>query len=709
MPVADAGARADYTLVQRILPLTHGRAVLSTWADAEQGRFVLFLPACLAAGVVAYFGWPREPSSILAALMAAILLASGVAARSRPLLRAAMICIGLAACGFACARHAALQCPRWAVLPRHAAIVSGRVGAIDILPEGWRVRLEDVSLDGGPALPRALRIRLRAGDRLVPAEGDRISVRALVRPPSPPAYPGGWDMQRDAFFTGLGGAGFAIGPAARLGSAAPAQAGLRSTVARRIMAALPGSQGAIAATLLSGMGTAIPPEDRAAFQDSGLAHLLAVAGLHAGIVMGLAYGACRWTLRLSEHALLFWPVRQIAGVAALLAGFGYLVLTGGHVPMLRSFTMACLVTLALLTGRRAASLRGLAVAASVLMLAAPQLVMGVSFQMSFAAVLALIAGWEALAPRLATAGSGTRAILAVAVTSALAGTASLPVAAYHFGKAALYYVPANMVAVPLAAFWVMPWGLAALALMPLGLERLALVPMGWGIALLLRVAHAVAGWPYASLAVPQMPAASLLLMMAGLVWLCVWRTKLRLGGLGLMAAGLAVMAAWPLPSLMVGPGARVIAARIGGQVYVSAASGASRFDREAPGRLWGMTTTGLFPGAGTAAGGALRCDRLACRWRAQEGEVVLARDAAAACRGAAVWLAHDAPPVDAGACTAAIVLDRDSAARHGAATVRLGGPPPKLRTDAAERGQRPWFIAPQEGVAAPALVPAMTE
>ena len=112
-------------------------------------------------------------------------------------------------------------------------------------------------------------------------------------------------------------------------------------------------------------------------------------------------GAARLGLAASEHAALRWPCKQIAAAAALLAGAGYVLITGMHIPVLRSFAMACLVTLGVATGRRAFSLRGLALAAMVLVLASPEEVVGVSFQMSFAAVLALIAGYEALRPALA--------------------------------------------------------------------------------------------------------------------------------------------------------------------------------------------------------------------------------------------------------------------------------------------------------------------
>ncbi len=285
-------------------------------------------------------------------------------------------------------------------------VLTGRVRAVETLPEGRRITLGPVRLDDESPLARFIRVRLRTNDPTVPSAGDTIAVRALVRAPSPPSYPGGWDLQRDAYFAGLAGYGFAIGQASVLARAPPGGfAGHVQALARDYRRAhptrfCPDPRAPSSATLLTGDPSAIPLADRDAFRDSGLAHLLAVAGLHIGIVMGLVLGASRRLLAAGQYTALHWPTKRIAALAALAAGGAYMVLTGMHVPIVRSFAMACLFTLAVLTGRRAVSLRGLAVAATVLMLVSPQEVPGVSFQMSFSAVLALISGYEALRPRL---------------------------------------------------------------------------------------------------------------------------------------------------------------------------------------------------------------------------------------------------------------------------------------------------------------------
>jgi competence protein ComEC len=590
---------------------------LAAWAAAERGRFVLWLPVAMAAGTAWYFALTYEPETWLG--LGAALLAAVAALLCRRNMWACWICamVCAAASGFGAAQIAAWRAPPLSEIPPHAAVVTGTVRAVEMLPRGRRITVEAASLDDAAPLARRVRLRLRDTDSTELAAGDEIRVRARLIRPAPPAYPGAWDLQRDAFFNGIGAFGYALGPSEVVIAARPSGPArwlqhARETIVARVGAVLPSPEGAIAATLLTGGTAQIPEADRAAFRDSGLAHLLAIAGLHIGIVMGLVFGATRLALAAWERAALHWPVKQIAAVSALAAGGGYMLLTGGHVPIIRSFAMASLFTLGVLAGRRALSLRALGLAMAALVLLAPNEVTGVSFQMSFSAVLALIAGYETLRPWLAGMHRVKRHLVMLALTSALAGTASAPYAAYHFGSIQLYFIIANMLAVPLAALWIMPAGLAALAVMPFHLEALALVPMGWGVEAVLWVGHTVSSWPAATLWVPHAPVWGLLVLSRGLAWLGIWRTRVRLAGIALIALGLASPAFERAPDILVSADARLIGIRTetGGSVQLR--PGASNFTRDAWRVVWGDL-------------GTLSCDTPACplRPRADGPEVLL--------------------------------------------------------------------------------------
>ncbi|MDA8050717.1 MAG: ComEC/Rec2 family competence protein [Rhodospirillales bacterium] len=678
--------------------------LVAAWLAAEHRRFVLWLPVALGGGVLAYFDLNQEPPWWLGPAIAGAGFAVAFLLRRRPLASAPALlaaCFGL---GIAAATLATAGAPPLAVLPRHATIVTGRITLVEPLPNGSRITIARPSLNGAPPIARRLRIRLHRGDPIRLAAGEKVKVRALLEPPFPPSYPGAWDVQRSSFFSGFGGYGFALNPAILLAPAAGGPArrleALREGIERRIRRALPGPEGAIGATLMTGISTAIPEADRAAFRDSGLAHLLAVAGLHIGIVMGFVFMLSRALLALSERATLYWPTKKIAALAALGAGGLYMLLTGMHVPIMRSFAMAVLAVAGLIAGRRVLSLRGLALAATLLLLLQPAEVVGVSFQMSFAAVLVLISGYEALRPwlsRLHGAGTWGRLglhVLALALTSLFAGTAALPFGAYHFGHIQIYYVLANLIAVPITAVLVMPAGLVSLALMPVHLERLALVPMGWGIRLLLGIARTVSALPAARIAVPHMPSWGLGLVGFGLAWLCLWRSRLRLGGIPLILAGFATAFLVRPPDILVSRTAGLVGLDTAQGVFVQKTGrGASRFTHDAWRELWPGRAFRPLPANGVLAGGALRCTPDYCLFRPHAGgaAALLLRSHATPqpCPPAAVVVS---PHPDRRRCTEGglPLIDRFSVWRNGPYALWLGRRGVRIVSDRSLRGDRPW-------------------
>lgn len=685
--------------------------VARRWARAERGRLSLFLAPLMAAGAALFFALPVEPPAWLGPGL--VLAGAGALAalwRHAPARAGAAAALALAL-GFASAGWATWRAPPPMAVPAGAVRLSGEVTAVEPLPQGRRVTLSGVSLGAGPAQARAVRIRLRDADDQPVGTGDTLSVRALLMRPPRPAWPGAWDGEREAFYRGLGAYGMALGPAEVTGGTAPGIGGalrrLREGIAARLTADLPGAPGAIAATLLAGETGAIPERDRRAFRDAGLAHLLAIAGLHVGIVMGLVFAGVRLGLVLWEWAALAWPVKEIAALAALVAAGAYMMLTGAHLPVQRSFAMAALFTLGVLAGRPAISLRGLALAMAALVLIEPSEVVGPSFQMSFSAVLALIAGYARLQPalwRLRGEGGLARRFLgtlaALALTAFLAGTASAPFAAYHFGQIQIYNVLANTLAVPIAAFLVMPAGLLSLALMPFGLEGIALAPMGWGIQAILFVAHTAAAAPGATILVPHMPPWGLALLAGSIAWAGLWRTRLRrLGWIGI-AASFATPLAAPAPDILFSADGRMIGLRDATGMYLESRSTPARFTLESWQTLWQ---------ARYAA--PLACGDTPCvlRPRPTGPDALLLPPHAVpppdACRHAAV-LAFE--PLHL-ACPGTVVLDRFSVWREGVIALWLSQNGARVESDATWQGSRAWTLRPPAlHPIPPGLVPAET-
>jgi competence protein ComEC len=567
-----------------------------------------------------------------------------------------------AALGFARAEWRTADQPPLIDIPRGAADISGSIASVDFLANGRRITVENPSLDGDAALARSIRVKLRGDDAAALAPGDAVALRALA------------DVQVTQ-------------------AAAPSQfgtwlRGVREAIAARILAVLPVATGSIAVTLLTGFQSQIPPQEHQNFIAAGLAHLLAVAGLHVGIVMGLFFGASRYLLTRHERIALNLPVKPIAAAIALVAGGGYAAITGAHLPIIRSLAMASLVTLGVMAGRRAISLRGLAMAAMFIMLTTPEAVVGVSFQMSFSAVAALIAGYDAVSNWFARLHEGTSPARRMAAhlaglfyTSLLAGAASMPFAAYQFQQIQPYWIFANLVAVPLTALWVMPWGLAALALMPAHLEILALAPMGWGIAVIVWCTGVIAAWPDAMLCVPPMPDAAILLFAGGLAWLCIWRSRPRLAGLVLWLLAIIPCAMARPPDALVSPDARLIALAAPPQFLLLRRPKASAFTLAQWRPVW----------AGAAFTGNLCADDF-CKVATPQGAVLVTLTVPESCPPAVLVLA---PVPLRGACDGPgmTVIDRFTVWREGAVAAWITQGGIRLRTDRQVQGDRPWVPA----------------
>ena len=674
---------------------------------AERERWALWIPALLGSGIGLYFMLAAEPpawSGPVAIAIAGLLM---FLARRRAALLLPAIAGLIAAIGFADA-----QLQTWLaaapVLERQLGPVrvEGHVVEVDPLPEGYRIVVAPRHIDRLDAAHLPLRLRLRVtrgGDNLLP--GEFVAVRAILYPPPAPAMPGAYDFQRRAFFDRLGGVGFAVSPVER--RAAPdgdgpsawriAVAALRSAMTERILAALPGRTGGVAAAIITGQTHAIPEADAAAFRDAGLAHILVIAGLHMGMVAGLAFVALRAFLALVPALSLRYPTKKWAAAFALLVTFSYMLLSGATVSSRRSFVMTGLVMLAVLVDRLQLSARGLAYAATGILLLAPMSVTGPSFQMSFAAVGGLIAFYETYRARLSRwhreAGPVGRVALyalGISLTTVICTVATAPYTIFHFNRFAVYSVAANVVAVPITGFWVMPWAMVSCALMPLGLASWGLAPMGWGIDAIIAIAHGVTAWPGAVVVLPAMPLAGLLLVTAGGLWLCIWQGRWRLWGTAPIAAGLLAIALVRPPDLIVAGDGKQIAARAADGSYMLAGK-TKAMNLETWTRRAASEAGAIFPGQGISADGSLACDRLGCIYRAGGRSVALLRDLQALdddCRG--VDLVVSPEPARRRCRGAVPVIDRFDLWRGGTHAIWLAPDAITVETVDGWRGERPW-------------------
>ena len=389
--------------------------------------------------------------------------------------------------------------------------------------------------------------------------GAIVQVRARLQPPPPMALPGSHDFARDAWFQRIGAVGRAIGPVTVTRAVEPRDIdALRDRLGRHIRERMPGGAGGIATALATGDQAAVSEEDADAMRRSGLAHLLSVSGLHIAAVVGAAMLMALKMLALSERlALRFNLVLVSAGFGAV-AGIGYTLLTGMQVPTVRACIAALLVLGGIALGREAISLRLVSVGALLILVVRPEALAGASFQMSFAAVTSIIAlhHWrpvrEWLSPREEIFPlRWLRGLTGLLLTGLVVEIALMPFALYHFHKAGLYGVFANLVAIPLTTFIIMPLEAAALILDALGAGAPLWAATGHAIQFMLDLAHWVANAEGAVAMVPTMPRWAFAAMIVGGLWLCLVDGRERLWGSLPFAAGAVAAALAPVPSLLV--------------------------------------------------------------------------------------------------------------------------------------------------------------
>lgn len=543
------------------------------WADAERDRLPLWLPVALAAGIALWFALPWVPWR-LAAAAALLALAAGAALAGWrwPAGLALLAVLGMAAVELRIAgnAHGVLQ-------ERRFAQVTGKLIGVEPQPFGGQRLL--IAATPGQPLPggvEQVRITLRGDSPPMPV-GARVSVRALLSPPMGAAVPGGFDVARRLWFDGIGATGVALGPVQLLGAPPPGprlwleqrRGDLQALITRR----LPGEAGAVSAAFVTGRQGAIPPATAQAMRDAGLAHLLSISGLHIAVVVGGVALLARMLLALWPWAALRVPVPTIALGIGALAGIGYTLLAGAQVPTVRAAIGASIVVLGMMLGRQALSLRLLAAAAVLILVVRPEALLGASFQMSFAAVIGIVALYESRLGHWLTAvredepwwqwlARGAASLLASGLVAELALSG---IGLYHFGRSGLYGIIANIIAIPFTSFVVMPSLLLALLAEALGLGQigLGLWPLaGWAMQRLIDIADITAALPGAVFSSAAIPPAAFALGIAGGLWLALWRTRVRWWGLAPIVAAAVLAALAPLPDLMISGDGRHVAVRL---------------------------------------------------------------------------------------------------------------------------------------------------
>jgi competence protein ComEC len=712
-------------------------------AEADQRRIFLWTPVAAGAGAVTYFSADHEPSLWLSALLAAALGALAFRVRANSVALAGCLAAALFFTGFVTAawRSARLAAP---VLDHvHIVELTGFVEAVDHRRVGARFLVRVSSASGLNAGQTPWRLRLT--DRHAPPmeAGAFIKLKARLTPPAHAALPAGYDFARDAYFAGIGAVGSALGrieivePPAPPGlwlSAMMAVDRARNALAARVDSAIGGAAGAVGAAMVTGKRDLLDEDTRQLIREAGIFHIITISGIQMTLVAGILFWSIRRTLALIPTLALHYPIKKWAALGAIAGAVIYDILTGSRVGTERALLMTVIMMSAIAMDRQALTMRNLALAALCIVAFEPEAILGASFQLSFAAVAALVAVYESrldtrreaqladpfgLSKPPPATGALNRLLnwiahepshMLLATVCATSATASFM--AYHFHELSPYVLIGNPLTLAIIEFFAVPGALIGTALYPLGLDAPVWLFVGLGIKLALWVASFIAAAPGATVHLSAFAPWSMVFLSLAVLSAVIWRTTLlRLTAVPLLGLGLAGAASGPRYDVLIAPTGDAVAVRGADGGFVVAGAHANAFSVEqwlrADGDGRPAKATALAAKGGEATGGS-HCDALGCVVDLKSGGALSIvsdpRAFAEDCGRAAVIVSRLSAP---SWCAAALVIDRPKLELSGAQALQFRGDKVDIATARTTGEDRPWSPKPaaRRSFAPPAAKP----
>jgi competence protein ComEC len=678
--------------------------------EAEQRRLFPWLAVSFGVGVLLYFAAEGRPVLWTPLVGIAVAATAAVVVRARPLGLAVALGICAAFAGFAAGawRERRVEAPvigRVTVGP-----IAGFVESLEERARGGRLVIRPTELAGLSSERRPVRVRATVRDLQGVKPGDFVAARGRLLPLPQAARPGGYDFARDAWFNGIGAVGSLAGKIEVRAPPIPPPLDLavtatidraRNALTRRIADSIGGQAGAVAAALVTGKRGLIAEDTNQVLRGAGIYHIVSISGLHMVLAAGTFFWLARALLALSAHAALHWPIKKIAAVVAMIGAIAYCVFSGSEVATERSLIMILVMLGAVLIDRPALSLRNLALSAMIVLAREPETLLGPSFQMSYAAVAALIAAaeWER-GQRGAEEPPGgpvararrwlVRAALGILATTVVATVATAPFGAYHFQNLQSFGLIGNALALPLVSIVVMPCAVFGVVAYPFGLDRIAWEAMGLAVEKVLEVSAWVNGLSGSTVIVPAFGVRALGLLSLALLIATLMASRLRWLSAAPAALGLWLAATPEKFDIYVDRGGIGAAVR-GADGRLALVGRSSAFTAEQWLKADGDARRAGAPGLRAGP----RCDPLGCVAEGPSGRIVaLVQDRRGFeedCARAAVVVSRlRAPP----SCGAATVIDGAFLARHGATAVRFtdgkGHGGREIATARTPDETRPW-------------------
>lgn len=687
----------------------HSLTFLREQLALQKDQLFLWSPVFVSIGIGTYFSLPFEP--ILGYTLTIFILCSLGLVAAIPIRKSnfrnaylLIVALNLIILGFlcACVRTQLVNSP---IIQNDIKVaeVIGTIEGIEPLEEGKGSRIiiykPQINKLWPVQTPKRLRLKLKQDDNI--RIGQKIKVLASLSPPSEPLIPDGFDFRRHLYFQGIGGVGFIFKNPEIIeqNNVSTNIENIRDAAKRRIESILPPRESAVAIALMIGQQNALSKNDMDAIRNSGLAHMLSISGLHITLMAGVLFFLSRLCLVLIPNFGVLYPAKKFAAVFAMLGAVFYMLLAGSTAPTVRSVLMIGMAFLAIILDRSPISLRLVAFSALVILIFQPENLISVSFQMSFAAVTALIAFfdqtrnfWSRANEKFNLAGRILIYITSVCVTTIIATIASTPFSIFHFQQFAFMGVIANLVAVPLLSFFIMPFIVLSFFLMPVGLDIFPLKIVGIGIEMILQIAHSASNLPHAVISFAAIPFSALLCCILCGLWIILWKGIGKFCGLILLIPAAFIIAAAQSPDILISENHKLVGViTTDSKLYVNNRM-SEKFVRTGWKKSLGLNDDLVLQEEGEIPTLNGRCDPEACRFMIKGQNVSILRSPYVQkqeCNWADIILSPD--PINT-SCNSKYVIDIFDTKMRGVHAVFISSSDDSIRIRSVRDsiGNRPW-------------------
>ncbi|MDR1334566.1 MAG: ComEC family competence protein, partial [Holosporaceae bacterium] len=536
------------------------RNIFEDFCESEKHRFQNFIPVGMGIGICSYFSLDNEPSFLLNAIILIALITACVFIKSHKWILYILLTVSF---GFFISQLRTKMVDTF-MLSKKGDELTWLVASIESCektPKGLTFIVGDVKSRKYPRLNK-LQLTWRGKKALASktdyAPGMKALFRVMLSPLNPLAFPGAYDFKKQQYFKGISARGFITVSPKILKSPSRTSLDLfigqlRHSIDKKIEDHLSPDIAAVAKALITGNKSGISKEIRRDFANSGTAHLLAISGLHMSIIGFFVFWLFRIFFCFCPRISMFYDAKKISAIISWIVVVFYLQISGSSVPSVRAFIMHTIIILAILLNRRALTMRSVAIAATIIMIFSPEMILFPSFQMSFGAVIAIVALYE----RARDFSNVFKWLFDAMATTVAASIPTTLFSVSTFNQLTLNSVLANLISVPLMSFFVMPVAVMAIFFMLFDFSQPILL-MGYGVQLLMKVSEKSAQLPgsYFVMASPS-PINMGIFIFSGLILLLI-RHKIRFCGIAGIAIGVIYYCLNPTSEIFISPKSKAI-------------------------------------------------------------------------------------------------------------------------------------------------------